>query len=181
MKRRLCRCGCGQVTNVCKVERKDRGIRKGEHYFYIRGHTAQGKTGRNSPGWRRGWTINNKGYILRFVPDHPNAPKNGYMMDHILIAEKVMGKVLPPGAEMHHVDENPSNNRNNNLVICESKKYHAILHSRMRAFKACGHAHWRVCNHCKKWDDPRNMYTTYKTAHHRECENKYNRERYHRV
>ena len=33
-----CKCGCGSITSIAKVSRKDKGIQKGEHCRYIRGH-----------------------------------------------------------------------------------------------------------------------------------------------
>lgn len=68
---------------------------------------------------------------------------NGYKMfrngkydtpvyEHIQLAEKALGKKLPPGAEVHHLDNNPRNNATTNLVICPSKSYHNLLHKRGR-------------------------------------------------
>lgn len=74
-----------------------------------------------------------------------------------IIAERVLGKPLPTGAEVHHVDENPKNNRNDNLVICPDHSYHRLLHRRTNALNACGNADWRKCNYCKQWDDPANL------------------------
>lgn len=39
---------------------------------------------------------------------------------HILVAEKALGRTLPKGAEVHHVNEDRADNRNTNLVICEN-------------------------------------------------------------
>lgn len=67
--------------------------------------------------------------------------KNGYIVvkvggvakfEHVLIAEKALGKPLPKGAQVHHVNERKGDNRNNNLVVCPSDAYHKLLHQRMR-------------------------------------------------
>jgi hypothetical protein len=76
---------------------------------------------------------------------------------HKAIVERILGKPLPPGAVVHHMDNNPLNNANGNLVVCPSQAYHALLHRRRRAYDACGRADWRRCANCKEYDDPANM------------------------
>lgn len=53
-------------------------------------------------------------------------------MQHVSVAEKALGKPLPKGAVVHHVDEDKKNNDPKNLVICPSQAYHLLLHKRMR-------------------------------------------------
>jgi hypothetical protein len=76
----------------------------------------------------------------------------------VLVAEHALGRRLPKGVEVHHVDENKSDDSNMNLVICESAAYHRLLHRRKRALAACGRAAWRLCNFCHRYDDQKNLY-----------------------
>lgn len=71
------------------------------------------------------------------------------MRAHVAIAEKALGKRLPKGAEVHHVNRIPHDNRNENLVICEDHKYHGLLHRRQRVVDAGGNPdlHW-ICRNC---------------------------------
>ena len=102
--------------------------------------------------------------------------------EHVLIAENLLGKPLPKGALVHHVDGNGKNNNHANLVICPSQTYHQLIHMRQRAFDACGHADWAKCPFCKQWDDPQNMYMyipkKYKQQRgwHRACQRAYHKE-----
>lgn len=73
---------------------------------------------------------------------------------HIVAAEGALGHKLPLGAEVHHADEDIGNSANTNLVICEDRAYHNLLHKRRRALLACGNANYRPCTHCKKFDNP---------------------------
>jgi hypothetical protein len=122
------------------------------------------------------------GYLMIYIPQHPNND-NGYVLNSRLVVEKTIGKFLPKKAIVHHFDNNRTNDRNDNLVVCESIQYHNLLHRRAVAYKECGHPNWRKCRYCKKYDDPVNMYqepfvkSKYTdSCRHRECFNKYMRE-----
>ncbi len=70
---------------------------------------------------------------------------------HVLMVEEVLGKKLPEGACVHHLDMNQRNNNPSNLVVCENQTYHMLLHRRAEALKACGDANKRKCWVCGKW------------------------------
>lgn len=98
---------------------------------------------------------------------------------HVEMAEAALGRPLPPGAEVHHVNEIKTDNRPENLVICPSREYHALLHARMRAANACGNPDFRKCEICGGWGHPENMYQRKSKAGqwHRECSTKTRTER----
>jgi hypothetical protein len=68
---------------------------------------------------------------------------------HTLIAEQVLGRRLPHGAEVHHVDGNRQNNANANLVICQDRSFHRLLHRRARIVRYGGNPDTEsVCGFC---------------------------------
>lgn len=108
-------------------------------------------TGKDSARWRGGRSIDKEGYVLVHYPKHHRSNTAGYVREHILIAERVFGKILPKGAMIHHVDGNPANNTNNNLVICGNDEYHQLIHMRTRAFRATGNPNLLWCSGCNQF------------------------------
>lgn len=90
-------------------------------------------------------------YVKGYVPGGRQVSK------HVELAEKALGKRLPPGAVVHHIDEDPRNNDPSNLVVCPNEAYHKLLHTRMKAFEACGNYNWQKCQYCGEWDAPESM------------------------
>lgn len=128
---KLCACGCGEQLKPDSV---------GRIHTYVYGHHCR----RNKP-------IVRQNYVFVLAPGHPRSkPHHCRVQEHILIAEKALGKYLPSQAEVHHFDGNRSNNVNTNLVICEDIKYHHLLHRRQRIVDAGGDPNTQqICSFCK--------------------------------
>jgi len=71
-------------------------------------------------------SINSDGYRLLTI--------NGKRVyEHIVLAEKALGRPLPKGTIVHHMNEEPADNYTPfNLVICPDQDYHLLLHRRMK-------------------------------------------------
>ncbi len=135
--------------NTCSVDGCDIGARKkgmcDKHYRRVQRRGTLELT-RQPPG------------SLVDIGDYFTININGVVKrQHVHIAETALGKPLPPNAEVHHVNGNGKDNTNSNLVVCPSRAYHMMIHLRQRALKQSGHADWRSCEHCKKWDATENM------------------------
>lgn len=111
------------------------------------------KSGTSNPNWRGG-RIHNGQYPKVRQPGHPRAV-NGYVFEHVLVAERAVGKPLPAGAQVHHVGDRNDPRR---IVVCQDQAYHALLHRRTRALEACGNANAIKCDICGQWDDPDALY-----------------------
>jgi hypothetical protein len=119
-----------------------------------------------------------RGYIFTYEPNHPSANNSGYVPEHVFVAEEALGRCLPKGAEVHHFDENRKNNANANLVICQDRAYHMLLHQRQRAFKSCGNPNFRKCFLCATYEDSSKMRKSGKGFTHTSCYQEYMRNYY---
>lgn len=89
-------------------------------------------------------------YKQIYLPSHPRASSKGMVKEHIVIVEKALGYFLDIKHQVHHFDENPFNNKNNNLVICEDQTYHRLLHFRQKIVKLGGNPNIDIyCWKCK--------------------------------
>lgn len=153
----------------------------------IPGCSGNGITRNMCPKHYQRWRHNGDPMVTKSgVPRKPGEggyTKLGYLIkesggkrtyEHVAKAEKAIGKSLPIGAHVHHVDCDPGNNTNTNLVICPDAEYHHLLHIRTRAMDACGNPDWRQCRLCKQYDDVAGMYVSPRSDHvHRKCRLEY--------
>lgn len=124
----------------------------------------------NNNRWK-GWV---KGAPKRFLKGHiQRLTRNPYRRNETDIARitvAVLGRPLPKGAVVHHVNRKPWDNRNENLVICQDTAYHRLLHMRMTAHEASGHADWRKCRFCPTWSPPSELiFQKQGMPYHRAC------------
>lgn len=85
-----------------------------------------------SPNWRGGKrTKRTDKYIQLYKPDHPFATKDGYVMEHRLIMEQIIGRYLTRDEVAHHKNRVRSDNDPNNLQLMTFRE-HMSYHMRER-------------------------------------------------
>jgi hypothetical protein len=68
--------------------------------------------------WKGGRTRSKAGYVMVRVVDHPRAANNGgYVFEHILVMEDLLGRPLVPGETVHHINGVKDDNRPENLEL----------------------------------------------------------------
>lgn len=69
-------------------------------------------------GWKGGRNRHAAGYIRAKAPEgHLLADKNGYVMEHRLVMESVLGRFLTPDERVHHKNGQRDDNRPENLEL----------------------------------------------------------------
>lgn len=109
-----CRCECGQEKiiaqrDMVKGYTKSCGCLKKERALLL---------GANSPAWRGGRVISTKGYVWRHERGHPNAMKTGYVLEHLLVMARILGRPVDTKHEsIHHKNGIRADNRPENLEL----------------------------------------------------------------
>lgn len=89
---------------------------------------------RRKTGWPD-WVITDLGYryirVSDWVPITYEQFHQCMVSEHLSAAESTYGGRLPKGAQVHHADQDRLNNKPSNLVICQDRKYHMLLHRRL--------------------------------------------------
>ena len=67
------------------------------------------------------------GYIKVYVPDHPYASADGYVMKHRLVMERNIGRYLSEDEVVHHINNTRDDNRIENLKLM-TKHEHMSMH-----------------------------------------------------
>ncbi len=81
--------------------------------------------GPKNPSWKGGRIMSSKGYVLVNAPHHPRQ-HNGYVLEHILVAERIIGRPLYKNEQVHHVNEKKDDNRPSNLQVLTALQHMRI-------------------------------------------------------
>ena len=93
--------------------------------------------GIRSARWKGGRTKSTLGYIAIKNSNHPNAMKNGYVLEHIFVMSKIVGRAIKKGEVVHHINKIKDDNRPENLMLL-SKSEHDLIHKADRELAQYG-------------------------------------------
>lgn len=81
----------------------------------------------NHNSWKGGITYTN-GYKYIYKPEHPNCNHVGYVMEHRIVMENKIGRIIDKQKEVvHHINGNKLDNRIENLVLL-NRREHFFIH-----------------------------------------------------
>jgi hypothetical protein len=84
-------------------------------------------SGKNHPSWKGGRRVSANGYIELHMPEHHRSRGNGYVFEHIVVAEKKISRKLIDREVVHHINRNKQDNRQENLQVLLNEE-HSALH-----------------------------------------------------
>ena len=67
--------------------------------------------------WKGGRSYHSNGYPIVRAKGHPRATKSGYVFEHILVMEEMVGRYLLPDENVHHRNGVKDDNRPKNLEL----------------------------------------------------------------
>jgi len=105
--------------------------------FMEKAHACEGFKGKEHPSWKGG-KFNKAGYIISYCPTHQYANKQGYVLEHRLVMEKHLDRILDPKEVVHHLNGDTKDNRIENLRVFKSSSKHISHH-----FKGESHWNWQ--------------------------------------
>lgn len=105
------------------------------HGIKARVACKRNQQGENNSSWKGGKRISEQGYVEIYMPDYPKAKQNGYVREHILVAEQMLGRPLlyfgirdSRTEVVHHINGIKTDNRPENLLVLCVNEHHK-LHS----------------------------------------------------
>lgn len=83
-------------------------VKSGKHNSFPKGQ---------KPANYKGWSMTTQGYKQIWNPDHRYADNRGYVMEHRLVMEEELGRLLQPWERVHHINGIKDDNRPANLRV----------------------------------------------------------------
>lgn len=122
------KCECApDCPEMIPIKNKHGDPARFKHGHYWRNRKRDNMKGPNHPNWKGGRIPDGHGYILLYMPDHPNATKLGYIREHIYFMEQKLGRYLVENEVVHHINGIKDDNRIENLLLISPNK-HTVLH-----------------------------------------------------
>lgn len=76
--------------------------------------------------------MHSDGYVYLILPGYPNADRHGYILEHRVVMERMIGRSLLETEHVHHKNGIQSDNRPENLELMISESLHGSIHAKSK-------------------------------------------------
>lgn len=122
--------GRGKYCSLACANNSFKGKSFSPNTTFKKGHTPH-----NYKGWRLTQArMPGNPYKQIYMPNHPYANKAGYVREHWLVMEKLIGRYLTPDEIVDHINMNTLDNRPENLRVM-NKKDHDRMNTKLNVHK----------------------------------------------
>ncbi len=88
--------------------------------------------GNKHPNWKGGKVKMGHDYIQIYNPTHPYANVKHYVLEHRLVMEKHIGRILLPTEVVHHINGIVDDNRIENLMLFSNNAEHSKYENKLK-------------------------------------------------
>ncbi len=133
----LIECFCGLCNEIITMKDK-----RGRSRRMLKGHILKDKKGDKHYQWSGGRRPTSSNYILLWMPEHPFATKEGYVLEHRFVMEQFLGRYLKEEESIHHINKIKWDNRIENLMLFPTQAEHTRYEKKIDMSN-------RICLICK--------------------------------
>lgn len=120
---------------VTAIQHKANRLKINKSKKYLKESKSERFSGSGGANWNGGVHYTGKGYKMIYSPDHPNSTTRGYVMEHRLVMEEKIGRLLKEDEVVHHKNGIKDDNRIKNLELMKFSK-HTAKHNKQRVLSA---------------------------------------------
>lgn len=96
---------------------------------------GEAQKGENNPAYKGGKYFDSSGYVVVYMPNHPNCGVKKTVLEHRFVMECKIGRYLTDEEVVHHIDFNKSNNNPDNLMLFPNQSRHILFHKQLNKKK----------------------------------------------
>lgn len=105
---------CGKIFNKASSAKMPTCSMKCK---YSSSHWIESHSREKNQQWRGGRIVDYLGYVRVHFRSHKKADINGYVKEHVLVAENKIGRPIRQDEVVHHINEIKTDNRPENLEV----------------------------------------------------------------
>lgn len=148
-----------------RIGTNDRWVRKFlDDHGVPRSHSFS-NPGKMNPAWKGGRIVDTDGYILLWIPTHPDCNCHGYVREHRLVMEAMIGRRLSRQEVVHHKNKKPADNRPENLQLFSENAEHLKHELKGQCPKWTPEGYERIQKGVTRWRESRREHNRQKLKH----------------